>query len=91
MALGLSQFNTSAQEISDSAKFQSSSTIIPPLPIYSDIEHYCMCGIYAHFPGGDSTMQKWIEENVHYPLGAIALGVEGHVYIEFIIEKDGSI
>jgi len=40
------------------------------------------------FPGN---VQKWIARNVHYPAAAEANGIEGKVYVKFIIERDGSI
>ena len=41
------------------------------------------------FPGGN--VQRWIAKNVKYPVIAMENGVQGKVYIQFVIEKDGSI
>lgn len=41
------------------------------------------------FPGGNP--QKWIGKNVNYPQIAAENGIQGKVYISFVIEKDGSI
>ncbi|MDE6450867.1 MAG: energy transducer TonB, partial [Odoribacter sp.] len=41
------------------------------------------------FPGGN--VSKWIAKNVHYPAIAEANGIEGKVYVKFIIERDGSV
>lgn len=41
------------------------------------------------FPGGN--VQKWIAKNVKYPVLAMENGIQGKVYIQFVIEKDGSI
>lgn len=41
------------------------------------------------FPGGN--VQKWISKNVKYPPLAAENGIQGKVYIQFVIEKDGSI
>lgn len=43
----------------------------------------------AAFVGG--SMQKWISENVIYPDMSRELGEQGKVYVEFVVEKDGSI
>ena len=43
------------------------------------------------FPGGFVAMQKWIRDHVNYPDIAKANGVEGKVYIQFVIGKDGSV
>jgi len=41
------------------------------------------------FPYGSVT--KWISKNVNYPVLAQENGVQGKVYVKFVIEKDGSI
>lgn len=41
------------------------------------------------FPGGN--VQKWIAKNVKYPVLAMENGIQGKVYIQFVIEKDGAI
>ncbi len=40
------------------------------------------------FPGN---VTKWISKNVKYPVLAMENGIQGKVYIQFVIEKDGSI
>lgn len=40
------------------------------------------------FPGN---VQKWVAQNVKYPQIAVENGIEGKVYIQFVIEKDGSV
>ena len=45
----------------------------------------------ASFPGGMDALGKFLRENMKYPEQARKDGVSGHVYVEFIIEKDGSI
>lgn len=43
------------------------------------------------FPGGEEELLKFIQSNVKYPWSAKEVGQEGTAYIEFIVEKDGSI
>jgi len=43
------------------------------------------------YPGGENAMLKFIKDNLVYPESAKKNGVEGVVYVNFIIEKDGSI
>jgi len=45
----------------------------------------------AEFIGGFPEMQKFIYENVKYPELDNELRIEGVVYVNFVIEKDGSI
>jgi TonB family protein len=41
------------------------------------------------FPGGDLALQTWIANNVKYPEIAQKNGIEGRVYIGFVVNKDG--
>lgn len=43
------------------------------------------------FPGGDAARVKYMVENVQYPEIAKKKGVQGTVYVSFVVEKDGSI
>ncbi|MBE3086707.1 MAG: TonB family protein [Bacteroidetes bacterium] len=43
------------------------------------------------FPGGNDVFQKFKTENVKYPPEVKNLGIEGVVFIRFIIEKNGSV
>ncbi len=45
----------------------------------------------AHFPGDADAMDIFIRKNLYYPPKLKAAGVQGKVYIQFIVEKDGSI
>jgi len=45
----------------------------------------------ASFPGGDKARLKFLKENIEYPVMAIESGIQGTVYITFVVEKDGSI
>lgn len=43
------------------------------------------------FPGGEQAMYAYIGQNIEYPEKAKKEGVQGTVYVGFIVEKDGSI
>ena len=45
----------------------------------------------AEYPGGFEAMAAYIAESVVYPEKAKAEGVQGKVFVQFIIEKDGSV
>ena len=44
-----------------------------------------------HFPGGEGEMYKFLWTNIRYPEIAHKQGLEGLVYVVFIIEKDGTL
>ena len=41
------------------------------------------------FPNGEAQMAEWFSENLKYPLKALEDGVEGNVYVQFMVEEDG--
>ena len=41
------------------------------------------------YPGGTEAMYKFLSENIHYPEKAKEEGVEGRVYVAFVVEADG--
>lgn len=47
--------------------------------------------VEAGFPGGVVAMKKWIADNIEYPETSIEMNEQGKVYLEFVVEKDGSI
>lgn len=43
------------------------------------------------YPGGDEARLNYLRENITYPEIAKESGVQGTVYVTFVVEKDGSI
>ena len=43
------------------------------------------------FPGGERALIQYLAENVKYPKDARENGTEGKVFIQFVVEKDGSV
>ena len=43
------------------------------------------------FPGGEDAFFKFIQTNLKYPYEAKKAQIEGRVYVEFMVEKDGSV
>ncbi len=41
------------------------------------------------FPGGDSAMVAYLKHNLHYPPAEKEKGIQGKVFVGFVIEKDG--
>ncbi len=47
--------------------------------------------VYPEFPGGMDAWTKYIQKNLRYPPMAQEGGVQGKVYLSFVVEKDGMI
>ncbi|MBI9036621.1 MAG: M56 family metallopeptidase [Bacteroidales bacterium] len=43
------------------------------------------------YPGGESAKQSFFKENLKYPKAAKEKGIQGTVYVTFVVENDGSI
>lgn len=46
---------------------------------------------FPEFPGGMAAWSKFIQKNLRYPYMAQEKGVQGKVFVSFVIEKDGSV
>jgi protein TonB len=43
------------------------------------------------FPGGDAARIAYLNDNMEYPVMARESGIQGRVFVTFVVEKDGSI
>ncbi len=43
------------------------------------------------FPGGELALRKWIANEIKYPVIAQENGIQGKVYVTFVVGKDGSV
>jgi protein TonB len=41
--------------------------------------------------GGMTAFLKWVGENMKYPAQARRMGIEGKVFVQFVVDKDGSL
>ena len=43
------------------------------------------------FPGGTSAFYQYVQKKLKYPAQARRMGIEGKVFVQFIVDKDGTI
>jgi len=43
------------------------------------------------FPGGMAAFYKYVGDNMNYPSQAKRMGIEGRVYVQFVVDKDGTV
>ena len=43
------------------------------------------------FPGGEPKLMEYLSENIQYPQKALEAGIQGRVFVGFVVEPDGSI
>jgi periplasmic protein TonB len=46
---------------------------------------------FAEFPGGPAALKKYLAENITYPPTAVELGIQGTVFVRFIVSERGNI
>lgn len=89
-------------EIEEEFEFESTEaddeTIIDAVPVieadYGDegeSEVFVIVEDMPEFPGGDLALRKYISDNVDYPVIAAENGIQGKVYVTFVVDKDGSV
>lgn len=59
--------------------------------IEGDVSIIQVVEVEPEFPGGMDSLYAWIARNTKYPRLARENNIEGTVYVQFVIEKDGSI
>jgi len=47
--------------------------------------------INPEYPGGEGAFGKFLQKNIHYPTFAKENNIQGKVYVQFIVERDGSL
>ncbi|PWJ44170.1 energy transducer TonB [Sediminitomix flava] len=61
-------------------------------PIEEFVEPFVLIAEKSAVPEmGMTNYLKWVAKNIDYPSQARRMGVEGKVYVQFIVEKDGSV
>lgn len=58
---------------------------------YNGEEVFVAVEVMPSLPGGDKAVQEALYKKLRYPVDALERGVEGKVFVKFIITKDGSI
>lgn len=59
--------------------------------VHDTDEVYSFAEEMPMFPGGDSAWKAYVRSVMSYPPEAFAQGIQGTVYVQFVVEMDGSI
>ncbi|MEY4658777.1 MAG: hypothetical protein RJB36_543 [Bacteroidota bacterium] len=62
-----------------------------PITLPSNDSIYDIAATMPEFPGGQQAMLHYLNLNLHYPELAKELGIEGKVFVSFVVFEDGSI
>jgi protein TonB len=67
------------------------------VPVFEEEEEVAEMEIFTvvesmpAYPGGDAARMKFLQENIKYPQMARESGIQGTVYVTFVVETDGSV
>lgn len=67
---------------------------VPPAEDDEEVEEqqiFTVVESMPEFPGGMGALMKYLAENIKYPALAKESGIQGRVFINFVVEPDGSI
>lgn len=56
-----------------------------------EMEIFTVVESMPSFPGGDAARMRYLQENIKYPQMARESGIQGTVYVTFVVETDGSV
>ncbi len=61
-------------------------------PEFNDEEEmFMVVEVMPSFPGGDYALMHYLSENVNYPEVAQEHGIQGRVYVSFVVTKEGDV
>ncbi len=78
-------------EADDATEFEE---YVPPEEDDEEVEEQQIFQVVENmpeFPGGRGALMKYLATNIKYPPYAKEAGIQGRVFINFVVEKDGSI
>ncbi len=83
-------------EIEDSEADDETIIDLPPVNLADEEEEdnthvFFIVEDMPEFPGGDLALRKFIANSINYPVIAQENGIEGKVYVTFVVDKDGSV
>ncbi len=60
-------------------------------PKFEKLEIFAVAESMPSFPGGMGALMQYLAENIGYPSLAKKSGIQGRVFVNFVVEPDGSI
>lgn len=88
-------------ELDEEFEFESTEaddeTLINAVPVIEEdtggdeSEVFIIVEDMPEFPGGELALRKYIADHIKYPVIAAENGIQGKVYVTFVVDKDGSV
>ena len=65
--------------------------IVEDEEVVAEMEIFTVVEAMPTFPGGDSERMRFLQDNIKYPQMARESGIQGTVYVTFVVEPNGSV
>lgn len=88
LLLTASTATLSAQRLPKTAVSESPT---PSIQVSIDVYEYDCVDVQPQFPGGDTAMYRFINNERRYPRQAYHAGIEGRVLCSFVVGEDGTL
>lgn len=87
----LGNVNTSTTTTTGTTNITTFRVEPQPTPVPESSEALRIVEVMPVFPGGDQALFEYLKRNIRYPDPAKAVGIQGRVYVSFIIGADGRV
>jgi periplasmic protein TonB len=74
-----------AEEFTEAPVQQEVIEVEETKPVFTIVEEM------PSFPGGDESRNKYLAENIKYPQNALENGIQGTVYVSFVVDSKGNV
>lgn len=77
--------------ITTSERLTNYYPVMPPEELGDEPDVHVIVEKMPEFPGGIAAMMNYFGKSIRYPLAAREQNIQGRVFLNFVVEKDGSI
>ena len=63
----------------------------PPPPVETESQIFTIVEEMPSFPGGEAELYKFLAKVQEYPQMAVDAGIQGTVFVTFVVDKDGKV
>ncbi len=78
-----------ARKLNISTATRKKMNELPGLP--TDEEVFVIVEDMPEYPGGEKMLRKFVADNVRYPVQASENGIQGRVYVQFVVNENGMV
>ncbi|MCW5911356.1 MAG: energy transducer TonB [Cyclobacteriaceae bacterium] len=79
-------------EVTEETRVQKAEIVEPPKVEEEKVDEiFTIVEVNAQPKGGLPAFYKYVAENIQYPVQAKRMGIQGRVFVEFVVNKDGTL